>query len=44
MIEAGIRAYYENAMWGWDNPGSKELREMVAALYRAMAGRHLRLS
>lgn len=36
MIEAGIHAYYENAIWGWENPGLGELRKMLAAIYRAM--------
>jgi hypothetical protein len=37
MIEAGVDAYYENAGWGWDNPGRKELREMVRSIFRAMS-------
>jgi hypothetical protein len=37
MIDAGVDAYYENARWGWDNPGRKELREMVRAIFMAMS-------
>jgi hypothetical protein len=37
MIEAGVGAYYENAIWGWDNPGRKELQEMVKAIFLAMS-------
>lgn len=37
MIAAGDRTYYENAMWGWDNPGEDELNAMLRKIYVAMA-------
>jgi hypothetical protein len=37
MVDVGVQTYYENAIWGWDNPGNKELREMVVAIYKAMS-------
>jgi hypothetical protein len=37
MIEAGVRAYYENAMWGWESPGGAELRNLLGQVYRDMA-------
>jgi hypothetical protein len=40
MVEAGVRAYYENAIWGWDNPGRDELRDMVRSIFLAMSFRH----
>lgn len=36
MIEAGVRAYYENAVGGWENPGQEELRDVLAAAFKAM--------
>jgi hypothetical protein len=39
MIEAGVQAYYENAIWGWENPGREELRKMTEAIYMAMSSR-----
>jgi hypothetical protein len=36
MIDAGIDAYYENAIWGWENPGGKALREMMREIFKAM--------
>jgi hypothetical protein len=36
MIEAGVDAYYENAIWGWENPGREQLKEMVRAIFSAM--------
>ena len=36
MIAAGVDAYYENAIWGWDNPGNRQLREMVSDIFVAM--------
>jgi hypothetical protein len=40
MIEAGVKAYYENAVGGWDNPGNSQLREMVSEISKAMSRRH----
>jgi hypothetical protein len=37
MIEAGVQAYFEMAIWGWDNPGNDELRLMLSRTYEAMA-------
>jgi hypothetical protein len=37
MIEAGVHAYYENAWTGWENPGLRELRDMVRAIFLAMS-------
>ena len=37
MIEAGVSAYYENAIWGWENPGREELRKMVRSIFVAMS-------
>ena len=36
MIDAGVDANYENAGWGWDNPGRGELRKMVCSIFMAM--------
>jgi len=40
MIEAGVNTYYENAIWGWDNPGNDELRQMLKQIFKAMYRRH----
>ena len=37
MINAGVDAYYENGIWGWENPGRKALREMVREIFLAMS-------
>lgn len=37
MIEAGVRAYYENAVEGWDNPGNAQLRSMMRTIFEAMS-------
>ena len=39
MIDAGVRAYYANAVGGWDNPGTEELREMMREIFKAMSVR-----
>ena len=36
MIEAGVFAYYENAICGWDNPGNAALRPMLREVFVAM--------
>jgi hypothetical protein len=36
MIEAGVMAYYENAVGGWENPGVAELRKMLGDVFTAM--------
>jgi hypothetical protein len=37
IIKAGVQAYYENALWGWENPGLDDLKIMLREVYRAMA-------
>jgi hypothetical protein len=37
MIRAGVMAYYDNAFEGWESPGGASLREMMVAIFRAMA-------
>ena len=37
MIDAGVAAYYENAIWGWESPGGESVREMMAVIFRAMS-------
>jgi len=37
MIKAGVSAYYEEAIWGWDNPGREELEQMMRAIFLAMS-------
>lgn len=37
MIEAGVAAYYQTAVWGWDNPGTAELSAVLACVFAAMA-------
>jgi hypothetical protein len=37
MIEAGVQAYYENAVEGWDNPGNAQLRSMMRTIFQAMS-------
>jgi hypothetical protein len=37
MINAGVHAYYENAIYGWDNPGQRQLEDMLRSIYAAMA-------
>jgi hypothetical protein len=39
MVDAGVIAYYGNSGWGWDNPGDRELREMMRSIFVAMAGK-----
>jgi hypothetical protein len=37
MIEAGVAAFYEEAVCGWDNPGTNDVKRVLAAVFAAMS-------
>ena len=37
MIDAGVQTYYENTSEGWNSPGGRELRTVLAEIYVEMA-------
>lgn len=36
MTDAGVDAFYENAIWSWETPSRAELRKMLREVFRAM--------